>query len=61
MRRSAGFVAYEASPVRSVCSHVLLRHFATLYFIFVTDEMESALGILDLIQVGLLFIPFTGS
>ncbi|PHJ23698.1 adaptor-related protein complex sigma 2 subunit [Cystoisospora suis] len=30
---------------------IIYRHFATLYFIFVTDEMESALGILDLIQV----------
>lgn len=27
------------------------RHFATLYFIFVVDLLESELGILDLIQV----------
>ncbi|CDJ61906.1 adaptor-related protein complex 3, sigma 2 subunit, putative [Eimeria maxima] len=26
-------------------------HFATLFFIFVTDNLESELGILDLIQV----------
>ncbi|CDI83279.1 adaptor-related protein complex 3, sigma 2 subunit, putative [Eimeria acervulina] len=26
-------------------------HFATLFFIFVTDHLESELGILDLIQV----------
>ncbi|CDJ34872.1 adaptor-related protein complex 3, sigma 2 subunit, putative [Eimeria mitis] len=29
---------------------LLYRHFATLYFIFVTDHLESELGILDLIQ-----------
>ena len=30
---------------------ILYRHFATLFFIFVTDHLESELGILDLIQV----------
>ncbi|EPR60087.1 adaptor-related protein complex 3, sigma 2 subunit [Toxoplasma gondii TgCatPRC2] len=30
---------------------IVYRHFATLYFIFITDEMESELGVLDLIQV----------
>ncbi|CDJ51382.1 adaptor-related protein complex 3, sigma 2 subunit, putative [Eimeria brunetti] len=30
---------------------IIYRHFATLYFIFVTDHLESELGILDLIQV----------
>mmetsp|Transcript_1810 Transcript_1810/g.2705 ORF Transcript_1810/g.2705 Transcript_1810/m.2705 type:complete len:160 (-) Transcript_1810:59-538(-) len=30
---------------------IVYRHFATLYFIFVVDEAESELGILDLIQV----------
>lgn len=30
---------------------IIYRHFATLFFIFVTDELESELGILDLIQV----------
>lgn len=31
---------------------VIYRHYATLYFVFVVDESESELGILDLIQVG---------
>ncbi|CAA9991302.1 AP-3 complex subunit sigma, putative [Plasmodium knowlesi strain H] len=30
---------------------IVYRHFATLYFIFIIDSMESELGILDLIQV----------
>ncbi|GAW83869.1 AP-3 complex subunit sigma [Plasmodium gonderi] len=30
---------------------IVYRHFATLYFIFIIDAMESELGILDLIQV----------
>lgn len=30
---------------------LIYRHYATLYFIFVVDESESELGILDLIQV----------
>ena len=30
---------------------LVYRHYATLYFIFVVDESESELGILDLIQV----------
>ncbi|OEH75862.1 AP-3 complex subunit sigma [Cyclospora cayetanensis] len=30
---------------------IVYRHFATLFFIFVTDELESDLAILDLIQV----------
>ncbi|CRH02923.1 AP-3 complex subunit sigma, putative [Plasmodium relictum] len=30
---------------------VVYRHFATLYFVFIIDTMESELGILDLIQV----------
>merc|ERR1712137_733927 len=30
---------------------IIYRHFATLYFIFVADEAESELGVLDLIQV----------
>lgn len=30
---------------------IIYRHYATLYFIFVVDESESELGILDLIQV----------
>lgn len=30
---------------------IIYRHYATLYFVFVVDENESELGILDLIQV----------
>ena len=30
---------------------LIYRHYATLYFIFVVDQQESELGILDLIQV----------
>ena len=30
---------------------VVYRHYATLYFIFVVDDAESELGILDLLQV----------
>lgn len=30
---------------------VIYRHYATLYFVFIVDESESELGILDLIQV----------
>mmetsp|Transcript_31971 Transcript_31971/g.61798 ORF Transcript_31971/g.61798 Transcript_31971/m.61798 type:complete len:157 (-) Transcript_31971:108-578(-) len=30
---------------------IIYRHFATLYFVFVSDSAESELGILDLIQV----------
>ncbi|KAI9636837.1 Golgi to vacuole transport-related protein [Dioszegia hungarica] len=32
-------------------ARVIYRHYATLYFVFVVDEAESELGILDLIQV----------
>ncbi|KAG1170204.1 hypothetical protein G6F70_005188 [Rhizopus microsporus] len=32
-------------------TRVIYRHYATLYFVFVVDENESELGILDLIQV----------
>lgn len=30
---------------------VIYRHYATLYFVFIVDQNESELGILDLIQV----------
>lgn len=30
---------------------VIYRHYATLYFVFIVDENESELGVLDLIQV----------
>jgi hypothetical protein len=31
---------------------LIYRHYATLYFVFCVDSSESELGILDLIQVG---------
>ena len=30
---------------------IIYRHYATLFFVFVVEETESELGILDLIQV----------
>merc|ERR1712194_864488 len=30
---------------------IVYRHYATLYFIFIVDDAESPLGILDLLQV----------
>ena len=30
---------------------IVYRHYATLYFIFLIDEAESELGVLDLLQV----------
>lgn len=35
---------------------VIYRHYATLYFVFIVDESESELGILDLIQVSITFV-----
>ncbi|KAH8547550.1 AP complex, mu/sigma subunit [Umbelopsis sp. PMI_123] len=32
-------------------TRIIYRHYATLYFVFVVDDSESELGILDLIQV----------
>ncbi len=32
-------------------TRLIYRHYATLYFVFFADHMESELGILDLIQV----------
>lgn len=32
-------------------SRLIYRHYATLFFVFVADSMESELGVLDLIQV----------
>lgn len=31
--------------------HIVYRHYATLFFVFLVDDKESELGILDLIQV----------
>lgn len=46
--------ARTASKKKSTASdqlRVIYRHYATLYFVFIVDESESELGILDLIQV----------
>lgn len=43
--RSAPFALSSRPPVP------IIRHYATLYFIFCVDDSESELGILDLIQV----------
>lgn len=37
---------------------VVYRNYATLYFVFVVDGAESELGILDLIQVRYVSMPF---
>ncbi|XP_057403234.1 AP-3 complex subunit sigma-1-like isoform X4 [Balaenoptera acutorostrata] len=36
---------------------LIYRHYATLYFVFCVDSSESELGILDLIQAGLVGAP----
>eukprot|EP00158_Paraphelidium_tribonemae_P007866 Partr_v1_DN28382_c3_g1_i7_m78677 putative adaptor-related protein complex 3 sigma len=36
---------------RTLTIKIVYRHYATLFFIFVVDDLESELGILDLIQV----------
>lgn len=41
----------DFSDVMGPGARVIYRHFATLYFVFITDALESELGILDLIQV----------
>ena len=47
------FVDLPASDGLSQPARIVYRHYATLYFIFLVDEAESELGILDLIQVSL--------
>ncbi len=41
----------SAKPNNQDQLRVIYRHYATLYFVFVVDQSESELGILDLIQV----------
>ena len=38
-------------PEWGATTKLIYRHYATLYFVFAVDELESDLGILDLIQV----------
>ncbi|KAJ2316678.1 Sigma-adaptin 3A [Coemansia sp. RSA 2702] len=40
-----------ARSINGTDTRIIYRHYATLYFVFVTDLSESELGILDLIQV----------
>ncbi|KAK4055230.1 Sigma-adaptin 3A [Microbotryomycetes sp. JL201] len=53
-----GFIDPDASQtdgydedVQDQDLRVIYRHYATLYFVFIVDQSESELGILDLIQV----------
>lgn len=41
----------EGGPIFGDNLRIIYRHYATLYFVFVVDNSESELGILDLIQV----------
>ena len=40
---------YSLTHFAKTCK-VVYRHYATLYFVFIVDEQESELGILDLVQ-----------
>jgi len=41
----------EGGSIWGKDTRIIYRHYATLYFIFIVDQSESELGILDLIQV----------
>jgi len=41
----------EAGALFGKDTKLIYRHYATLFFVFVVDSLESELGILDLIQV----------
>eukprot|EP00250_Pteridium_aquilinum_P001293 c11503_g1_i1 orf=278-769(-) len=41
----------EADDIFGLETKLVYKHYATLYFVFVIDNAESELGILDLIQV----------
>jgi AP-3 complex subunit sigma len=49
--RLCNFLDAEETGVWKKGTKLIYRHYATLYFIFVCEETESELGILDLIQV----------
>ena len=49
--RLCNFLDAEETGVWKKGTKLVYRHYATLYFIFVCEETESELGILDLIQV----------
>jgi AP-3 complex subunit sigma len=48
---STGNSLYSSYPSSISEMKIIYRHYATLYFVFIADETESELGILDLIQV----------
>ena len=52
-KRSESFCNYLEGcvPEFGETTKIIYRHYATLYFIFLVDQQESDLGILDLIQV----------
>lgn len=50
-QRSDSLCNFVDVPSQTNKLRVVYRHYATLFFIFVVDEAESELGILDLIQV----------
>jgi AP-3 complex subunit sigma len=52
-KRSESFCNYLEGCVTEFgdTTKIIYRHYATLYFIFLVDQQESDLGILDLIQV----------
>lgn len=52
-KRSESFCNYleDCVPEFGETTKIIYRHYATLYFIFLVDQQESDLGILDLIQV----------
>ena len=45
------FLEGKALPHYGDDAKLVYRHYATLFFIFIVDQQESELGILDLIQV----------
>jgi AP-3 complex subunit sigma len=49
--RLCNFLDAEETGAWKKGTKLVYRHYATLYFIFVCEETESELGILDLIQV----------
>jgi len=49
--RVCNFLDADGLPGSWARTRLVYRHYATLYFVFVCEETESELGILDLIQV----------
>lgn len=49
--RLCNFLETDSSMGWKKGTKIVYRHYATLFFIFIVEETESELGILDLIQV----------